>query len=211
VWMLGLVALLAIGSEPQSAWDRLLLGVVGLAFCVEGIDAIRTARAEFRFSMWYGFEATRREQPVRYWIYCVLNFTIGGWVLAVSVFSVIPSGQVLSTRYSTSHGIVGVVPARAFVTWGRAAASFSESRLSRGGIRDDAPRAELLAASAGSNAPSIFTWAVLRGRAPDSPSTQPPFRPRCCSRRQSSTRHAKQRPNRRLQPTAAGAIMSRRG
>jgi hypothetical protein len=78
VCMLGLVALLAIGAEPQSPWDRVLLGVVGLAFCIEGIDAIRTARAEFRLSMWYGFEAARVEQPVRFWIYCMLNFTLGG-------------------------------------------------------------------------------------------------------------------------------------
>ena len=92
LWVLGLVALAGVGTESQSPWGRLLLGVVGLAFCVEGIDAIRTGRAEFRFSMWYGFEGTRYEQPVRFWIYCMLNFALGGWVLAVSIFSVDPNG-----------------------------------------------------------------------------------------------------------------------
>jgi hypothetical protein len=162
VWMLGLLALLAIGVEPRSPWDRVLLGVVGLAFCVEGIDAIRTARAEFRFSIWYGFEATRREQPVRFWIYCVLNFTLGGWVLAVSVFSVNPNGQALSIRHSTSHGVVGVVSATA-------------------------------------------------GRAPDPPPSLPASGLAADHLETDFGRQAKRRPNRRLQPAAASAIMGRRG
>ena len=96
LWVLGFITLLSVGTEPQSRWDRVLLILVGLAFFVEGVDAVRTGRAEFRFSMWYGFEASRSDQPVRFWIYSMLNFALGGWVLAISILSAIPNAQTIS-------------------------------------------------------------------------------------------------------------------
>ena len=69
---------------------------------------------------------------------------------------------------------------------------------------------ELLAASAGSKATSTFTCTLCQGW------VRLRVKPRSCDRAAAHVvtefcAQSKQRPNRRLQPTAAGAIMSRRG
>jgi len=85
IWVIGLALLMFVGSRPEPPWDAVLVFLVGIAWCVQGIDAIRTGRAELSFSIWLRFAAERREQPTRFWLLTSANLALGCWALALVV------------------------------------------------------------------------------------------------------------------------------
>ncbi|HEX5216535.1 MAG TPA: hypothetical protein VFV98_13825 [Vicinamibacterales bacterium] len=83
IWVIELGLLLIVGRRPEPPWDTALVFLVGLAWCVQGIDAIRTGQAELTFSVWLRFGAERRGQPIRFWLPTTANLVLGGWALAL--------------------------------------------------------------------------------------------------------------------------------
>ena len=84
IWLIGLALLLIVGSRPEPPWATVLTFLAGIAWCVQGIDAIRIGQAELNFSVWLRFAAERRGQPIRFWLLATANLVLGGSALAVA-------------------------------------------------------------------------------------------------------------------------------
>ena len=85
MWAGLLLLVVILGGQPHPSWARVMLIFTGLGFVAEGVYALRTGKAEFGIRT--QFKADRWQKPVRFWLFSMLNFGLGGWLLVVEMFS----------------------------------------------------------------------------------------------------------------------------
>ena len=83
---LALILYLAVGGDTSSPWSRYAFAAFGLIYVAEGVDALRTWRAEFHFGFWIHWSADREDRRILYWLLSALNFALGLAVLRVALF-----------------------------------------------------------------------------------------------------------------------------
>jgi hypothetical protein len=87
VWLAGLLVTTLIPRDPELRWARVAAAILSLGYLAEGVDALRTGRAELRFNL-YWFVATRWERPVRFWVFALFNLGVGMLVGALALWNI---------------------------------------------------------------------------------------------------------------------------